>query len=116
MIDWGRVVQLRDDVGATEFGPLLELFIDEIETVLAQLQAGDPVRLTDDLHFIRGSAVNLGFNELVSLCRQIETGPGQAPQALLDRLRGCYASSKKEFMRDLYAVLGDDLSRSSGVA
>ena len=115
MIDWERVAQLRDDVGAAEFASLLELFIDEIETVLVQLQTADPVRLNDDLHFIRGSAVNLGFSELVSLCRQME-GAQKVAADLPDRLRGCYASSKAELMRDLDKILGTGSPRGSGVA
>ncbi|RJL20472.1 Hpt domain-containing protein [Paracoccus siganidrum] len=118
MIDWGRVVQLRDEVGAAEFGPLLELFLDEVEVVVMRLQAADPAKLADDLHFIRGSAANLGFSGLAALCRDAETALARRmPQAVcLDRLRGCYARSKQIFLRDLAHAVGPDLIRDIGAA
>lgn len=118
MIDWGRVVQLRDEVGAAEFGPLLELFLDEVETVVMQLRVADPAKLADDLHFIRGSAINLGFSGLAALCQETETALARSivQAGRIDSLRGCYARSKQIFMRDLAHAVGPDLIRDAGAA
>lgn len=118
MIDWSRVVRLREEVGAAEFGPLLELFMDEVETVVMHLCGDQPRKLADDLHFIRGSALNLGFSGLAALCQEYESllARSQCQHIDLEKLRGCYARSKQVFMRDLAHAVGPDLIGDIGVA
>lgn len=115
MIDWGRVIELRDEVGPDEFEPVLDLFIDEVEDIVMRLCRDDPARLERDLHFLKGSAWNLGFADFGRLCQQ-----GEAAAALrrmdeigLEELAACYASSKQVFMRDLAYVTG---ARDAGMA
>lgn len=118
MIDWGRVIELRDEVGADEFEPVLELFIDEVEEVVMRLSKDDPERLERDMHFLKGSAWNLGFADFGALCQQGETlaSKGRHDQVSLEDLVGCYSTSKQIFMRDLAYAIGSDDMRNSGVA
>ena len=69
MIDWTRVTALRDEVGAEDFEEVVELFIEEVDEVVTRLRsAPDPATFEEDLHFLKGSAMNLGFSEFAALC------------------------------------------------
>ncbi|UWQ41382.1 Hpt domain-containing protein [Leisingera aquaemixtae] len=68
MIDWPRVTELREEVGAEDFEEVVEIFLEEVEEVIGKLQDGDRTRLEQDLHFLKGSALNLGFADFSALC------------------------------------------------
>ncbi|AVO37858.1 Hpt domain-containing protein [Pukyongiella litopenaei] len=73
MIDWARVSDLRDEVGADDFGEIIEIFLDEVGETIAELRGGaDPASLEAPLHFLKGSALNLGFAEFSRMCQQGE--------------------------------------------
>ena len=38
MIDWARVSELRDEVGAEDFDEVVELFLEEVEEAIAALR------------------------------------------------------------------------------
>lgn len=118
MIDWNRVIELRDEVGPAEFEPVLELFLDEVEEIVMRLGKSDPAKLERDLHFLKGSAWNLGFAEFGSLCHRCE---GQVCQGDLSRISieaivASYAASKQLFMRDLARATGEKGDGRAGVA
>ena len=73
LIDWAQVASLRDDVGEEDFDEVVGLFIEEVETELAGLapDAGH-MQLCNTLHFLKGSALNIGFKEMATLCGQGE--------------------------------------------
>ncbi len=104
MIDWDSVAELREEVGADSFEEVVALFFDEVDEVIERLKA-DRLRtgLSDDLHFLKGSALNLGFIELAEQCRNegrtIATkGPDRVDLvALID----CYARSREKFLLGL---------------
>lgn len=101
MIDWERVEELRDEVGAADFGEVVELFLEEVEEVLARLRvAPEPARLEEDLHFLKGSALNLGFATFSDLCQAGEKAAanGHAAQVDLAEILGAYEHSKPEFL------------------
>ena len=99
MIDWERVTELREEVGAEEFAEVVDLFLDEVETTLARLGEA-PGQLEDELHFLKGSAWNLGFREVGALCqdgeRQCAAGRGGSVE--IGAVRDSYARSKQAFM------------------
>jgi HPt (histidine-containing phosphotransfer) domain-containing protein len=73
MINWERVNELRDEVGSDDFLEVVDLFLEEVEDVIERLKASpDPAAYEADLHFLRGSAVNLGFDELGDVCAKGE--------------------------------------------
>ncbi len=81
MIQWPRVRQLRDEVGADEFDEVVQIFLEEVQEVIARLHS-DTARnqLEQNLHFLKGSAMSLGFDEFSKLCqdgeRRAATGHG----------------------------------------
>lgn len=103
MIDWDRVSELREEMGDEEFTPVLELFLDEVEATIMRLHSADPEKFEADLHFLRGSAGNLGFRSLSALCREGENLAKDARLADFDegRIADCYSYSKAALLRGL---------------
>ena len=104
MIEWDRVAELRDEVGAEDFAEVVELFLDEVEATLARIGA-DPAldQLERDLHFIKGSALNLGFSELAALCLKGERSArsGHAEAIELPLIAETFRVSRSVFLDGL---------------
>jgi hypothetical protein len=90
MIDWTCVSDLREEVGDEDFQEVISLFVEEVESALAGLDPAAPA--SEDLHFLKGSALNLGFTALARRC---------APPADPEELRACFAESKALFLAEL---------------
>ena len=63
MIDWQRIAQLENDLGADELPELITLFLNEVGGAVSAMDK--PTE--DDLHFLRGSASTLGLEILPAL-------------------------------------------------
>ncbi|CRL12714.1 Hpt domain-containing protein [Phaeobacter italicus] len=102
MIDWSRVKELQDEVGAEDFGEVVEIFLEEVEGVIEKLETTDRSGLEQDLHFLKGSALNLGFEHFSSLCQEGErmSAQGQAAAVNVPEIIASYQGSKTEFLRD----------------
>lgn len=103
MIDWNRVAELKQEVGAGDFGEVIALFLGEVEEELGALDSDGPpggAALEASLHFLKGSALNLGFAAFSELCRKGEAaaGRGDARSVDLGEIRDCYAASRAEFL------------------
>ena len=72
MIDWERVAELRSEIGAEGFAEVVELFLDEVEAMVMAM-GKTPGKLEDELHFLKGSALNLGFRTFSAQCQKGET-------------------------------------------
>lgn len=108
MIDWERVNTLRDEVGADDFDEVVELFLDEVEEVVARLTAApDLTTLEEDLHFLKGSALGLGFRSFSGLCQAGETlsASGNAASVDLPEILQNYADSKAQFQTKMQDAL-----------
>jgi HPt (histidine-containing phosphotransfer) domain-containing protein len=104
MIDWAQVNTLRDDVGKDDFAEIVEIFIEEVEEVINRLRNAPSLEtLGDDLHFLKGSALNLGFSVFSEKCRQGETEAtaGNAAQVDVPAILSSYDASKTVFMQKL---------------
>ncbi|MBL3564593.1 Hpt domain-containing protein [Rhodovulum sulfidophilum] len=99
MIDWTRVDELRCEVGEDAFDEVLELFLEEVDEVIGRLDPErDPADLAADLHFVRGSALNLGFRDFCMRCQGIEHQLAQRESIDLAPLLAAYAGSKAELL------------------
>ncbi len=108
MIDWTRVKELCDEVGAEDFDEVVDLFLEEVEEVTTRLKlAPEMIKLEDDLHFLKGSALSLGFREFANLCQAGETASarGHATTVDLPAILSSYDASKAVFLNDLSGVL-----------
>ena len=104
MIDWGRVRQLRDEIGADEFSEVVDLFIEEVDDEIVHLRdCTYPENLDARLHCLKGSALNLGFQDLSKLCRDGEAAVAQGHADLvdIDAIVVCYTASRGAFLEGL---------------
>ena len=104
MIDWDRVSELRDEVGAEDFDEVVELFLGEVESELVDLlEPADAAALENRLHFLKGSALNLGFSAFADLCQSGETAAksGATDGIDLPEIDACYQRSKADFLSSL---------------
>lgn len=84
MIDRSRIAELRDEVGQDDLLEVVALFCEEVEETLLRLSQ-PPVRVTaHDLHFLKGSALNIGMTEVSEKCSTFEKALRADPDARLD--------------------------------
>jgi HPt (histidine-containing phosphotransfer) domain-containing protein len=100
MIDWTRVRALRDEIGAEDFDEVVALFLDEVGEAAGKLDSAPPGELPAALHFLKGSAMSIGFADFAALCGagEKEAGPVDVV-GLLD----CLDQSRDRFLADLTA-------------
>lgn len=110
MIDWERVSDLRSEIGDDGFAEVVEIFLEETDDVIGRLsKALSLVQIGKDMHFLKGSALNLGFSSLANLCQDGErrAGLGDAGSIDLGVIIRCYHDSKSAF------VMGPSQTRTS---
>lgn len=101
MIDWNRVRELREEIGVDAFEEVLDLFLEEAETALAVLRtATTEDDLEAQLHFLKGSALNLGFDSLAALCAEGEllSHAGARDRVDLGEIVSRFDASKAAFL------------------
>ncbi|WP_298858919.1 Hpt domain-containing protein [uncultured Sulfitobacter sp.] len=104
MINWTRVKTLRDEVGAEDFDDIVDIFIDEVSEMVDRLRKAPKIQnLGEDLHALKGSALNLGFTEFSALCQTGETlaAEGKANEIDLPPILSCFDNSKDAFFEGL---------------
>jgi histidine phosphotransfer protein HptB len=85
LVNRDRLAALRGEIGEDGFDEVVDLFLRESEEVVARLGTQRQGGLSEaDLHFLKGSALTLGFDDLADLCRQSETGAEVHPATLQD--------------------------------
>ena len=97
MIDWIRIDELRDEVGQDDFGDIVGVFFEE---ALENLRRADTVvTLLGQLHFLQGSALNLGFSNFAAICRNEENSLEKDPSHTveIDKICAAFSSSKQQF-------------------
>lgn len=106
MIDWERVDCLRREIGEADFDEVVRLFIEEVEEVAERLErTGSPRQREADLHFLKGSALNLGFTELAALCHGNERRAAAGETIETAPVIALYLASRRAFL----ARLGRDV-------
>lgn len=104
LIDWRRVAELRDEIGADGFEDVVALFLEEVDEAIAQLTGSrGAAELEAALHFLKGSALNLGFAGFATLCArgEAQAAAGQAGSIDLTAVRDSYARSRTAFTTGL---------------
>jgi HPt (histidine-containing phosphotransfer) domain-containing protein len=103
MIDWTRADALRAEIGDEGFHEVVNLFLDEADDAIARIARGSTPGLEGDLHFVRGSALNLGFELLARLCDEGEraAAAGEGARVDLALIVSVYAQSRAAFLRGI---------------
>lgn len=100
MIDWDRVAELRNEIGGEDFAEVVDMFLEEADEVAETMKGGlASVAVEAALHFLKGSALNLGFRELARLCQVAEKAAagGVAHDVDLGPVVTMYEQSKLAF-------------------
>ena len=106
MIDWARVRELQNEIGKAEFSEVVGLFLGEADDVLARISQNDaPKALGDDCHYLKGAALNLGFQTLATLCQEAERRAKQGDSPInLAEIRRCYLASREALLAGLSSM------------
>jgi HPt (histidine-containing phosphotransfer) domain-containing protein len=105
---------LRNDMGTDGFDEVVELFLEEMDDRIASMKLGPMSNRSEDLHFLKGCAANVGFSGLLEICTQAEADDTLS----LDQIWRCYDSEKEEFLANPkihYTQISTPESTSSSV-
>ncbi len=100
MIEWSRVNELREEVGETDFKEVVDLFLEEVSEVLDRL-SGPQGDMAENLHFLKGCALSLGFEALAQLCEQCERQAASAAPVDVGAIVACFEQSRSKFLASL---------------
>ena len=107
MINWARVEELASEVGADGYLELRDVFLGEVEDALQRIEiaAGMPA-LERDLHFLKGSALNIGLTEFACLCSAGEDAAkaNRLTAEDLSAITECYKISRRDLIAGARAV------------
>lgn len=70
MLDWTHINTLRQEVGEDGFQEIVDLFFAEVQEVFDRVRKDGATHT--DMHFLKGSAANLGFVEFSKACQIAE--------------------------------------------
>jgi HPt (histidine-containing phosphotransfer) domain-containing protein len=103
MIDWNRVRELQEEIGKAEFSEVVMMFLEEADDVLGRMRNdASPTSLGNDCHYLKGAALNLGFQTLAGLCQSAETRAAQGDcNADIGEMQRCYTASKEALLLGL---------------
>ncbi|MDE3080671.1 MAG: Hpt domain-containing protein [Paracoccaceae bacterium] len=98
MIDWKRVETLQAEIGEADLDDVVDLFLEEVEEVLDRLRhPALPRQREADLHFLKGSALNLGFSNLAAACQRDEARAARGEDVDPNPIISLYSASKQAF-------------------
>lgn len=103
MIDWKRVTELRDEVGKEDFDEIVDLFLEEVDEVIELLRGGDGLdELEAHMHFLKGSALNIGFSDFARVCQIGETlsAEDKIEDVDVDGVLDIYDASRRHFLSE----------------
>lgn len=104
MIDWKQIQQLEEDVGAEDLEEVVGIFLEEVDEAVDALNDQNPAldSMAEPMHFLKGSAYNLGFKAFGDLCSEAEqmANNGQAGNIELQKIIATYKASRELFMAE----------------
>lgn len=96
MIDWKRVEQLREEIGTDSFAEVADMFLEEADQTVRRLLAGLPGGAVGEaLHFLKGSALNLGLSDLAAICHDGERRVAAGGRVDAARVAAVYQASRR---------------------
>ena len=104
MIDWRRVAELRTEIGIDGFAEVAEMFLEEAEATVQTLVSGlAPDEVEGQLHFLKGSALNLGLCDLAAICQSSErkASAGYAADVDMAAVAAIYQASRQALLDGL---------------
>ncbi|MDF1854970.1 Hpt domain-containing protein [Pseudooceanicola sp.] len=101
MIDWSKAHELIAEIGPDDFIEVAKLFLSDADDVVDALLPDEA--LARQLHYLRGSAVTMGFTAVAALCQQGEaTIDGQRLDEIdLGEIARTYWKSRQIYLEEL---------------
>ncbi|MCU0801735.1 MAG: Hpt domain-containing protein [Rhodobacteraceae bacterium] len=101
LIDWQRVDDLAQEIGAEAVEEVVVMFLEETDTVIDRIRTQPPT--TEDYHFLKGAALNLGLSDLAQLCQtgEAETKAGPADDVTRAQTIALFAASRQALLAGL---------------
>lgn len=98
MLNAARIAELKEEVGEDDFAEVITIFCEEMEEVLSELPSTPANIMAEKLHFLKGSALNIGMDMVGELCRTAEEQLKATPDAKADiaAIEAAYQASKAE--------------------
>ncbi len=99
MIDWSRIDEIEQELGADEVPELVAVFLDEVGDAMGPLaQNIQPSEAA--LHFLKGCALTLGFDDLAKLASDGEARKKASGDCCVDTVEICaaYQNEKSELL------------------
>ncbi len=104
MINWTRVEGLKQGFCDKGFDDVVEVSLEEVEAVIDRLKANPCVEdLEADMHFLKGCALNLGFEQLEKVCvdGKKRAATGNLEVSVIHPILMTYDQFKSEFSSQL---------------
>lgn len=97
MINTSRIQELREEVGEDDLAEVISLFCEEMDEVMDGLENTAPDQLPSRLHFLKGSALNIGLDDVSELCRIEELRLSTDSKGAVDiaAIKSAYAKAKQ---------------------
>lgn len=111
MIDWKRIDELKQEIGEADFVEVAGMFLEEADQTISTL-SGDlgPGEVESLLHFLKGSALNLGLSDVAAVCQDGEkragAGAGVDPAQIVAVYHASRAALLGWLARDSSAQIG----------
>lgn len=103
MINKDRVAELRDEVGPDDLEEVVLMFCEEVEETLNRISRTEEHSVEEELHFLKGSALNIGLTEVGKLCQEAEVELRHNPAAQPDikSISEAFRSSRTKLISEL---------------
>jgi HPt (histidine-containing phosphotransfer) domain-containing protein len=106
MINWSQIKQLEEDVGSEDLAEVVTLFLSEVDEAISELDEvarGTNKEVAEALHFLKGSAFNLGFQEFGEYCSigESQAHAGDTGSISMSKVESLYTASKQLFLAEL---------------
>lgn len=103
-VDWARVFELQAEFGEDGFAEVLDLFLEETDAVSCEIAAGlSADQVEGRLHFLKGSALNLGLQDLALRCQDGErlAASARGTEVDLPAILAAYKQARETLVRGL---------------
>src|SRR5690606_16806014 len=73
LIDMARLQELMEEIGGEDLSAIADMFLDETDGAITRIiRSESGPELGEDLHFLKGCALNLGLAALAGICHDAE--------------------------------------------
>lgn len=99
MIDWDKVSELLAEIGPADMAEVVALFLDDTDAAVRAL--APDWDLEAQLHYLKGSAMTMGFAAFRDLCAAGEAAASRGAVVDIAAVKAAYADARAAFLEGL---------------